>query len=58
MVKTSDDIVLGYAAGFQHFADFPFRHVLLHPDFTIDDVEVQGAVVYKAISFPADGDHR
>jgi len=49
--------VLGYSFGFQHFAYFPFRHVLLHPYFAVDYVEVQRAVVYKPISFPADRDH-
>lgn len=43
--------------GFPHFADFPFRQVLLHPDFAVDNVEVQRAIVYKAIFFPTDRNH-
>ncbi len=50
--KTYYNIRFGYVMRFQHFPYFPFSHILLYPNFIVNNRKVHGTIMYKFISFP------
>jgi len=52
-MKRQDDVLLGHAGGFEFVDDWPIRSVVLDPNLSIDDVQVQNWTVDSPVAIPS-----